>query len=124
MLALVTGSTGFLGRHLIERLQQGGWRVRALTRDAGKAGIFVGTATEVVRGDLTAPPSLAPGGCCSAGPSFTHSCVALSFSREACRRAGDRLEPALPELISRRPPPRLEAPMTAPRSFSGITPGR
>ena len=31
--ALVTGATGLLGSHLVDRLQRDGWRVRALVRD-------------------------------------------------------------------------------------------
>src|SRR5205823_13897497 len=58
MRALVTGSTGFLGRHLVERLRAQGWQVRALTRDPSRARIFTGTGTEVARGDLTSPESL------------------------------------------------------------------
>ena len=34
--ALVTGATGLVGSHIIERLAQDGWRVRALVRDADR----------------------------------------------------------------------------------------
>ena len=56
--ALVTGSTGFLGRHLVQRLLASGWRVRALLRDPKKAGLLSGTAAELAYGNLTAPGSL------------------------------------------------------------------
>ena len=59
MLALVTGSTGFLGSHLVERLRAAGHRVRAMARDLNKARLFENTGIEVVRGDVTAPESLA-----------------------------------------------------------------
>lgn len=59
MLALVTGSTGFLGRHLVDRLRAGGDHVRALVRSPEKAGTLAGSGAEVVYGDLTRPESLA-----------------------------------------------------------------
>jgi len=58
MLAVVTGSTGFLGRHLVKQLLSSGWRVRALARDPHKARIFTGTGAEVAYGDVTSPDSL------------------------------------------------------------------
>jgi len=60
MLALVTGSTGFLGRHLVERLLASGWHVRALARDPTKARVFAHTSAEVALGDVTSPDSLTP----------------------------------------------------------------
>lgn len=55
-LVAVTGGTGFIGRCIVQRLLQDGWRVRALTRrsDAGlsEAGV------EVVRGSLEDPARL------------------------------------------------------------------
>ena len=32
--ALITGATGYIGSHLVERLLAAGWTVRVLTRDA------------------------------------------------------------------------------------------
>src|SRR6266511_1401416 len=60
MFALVTGSTGFLGSHLVERLRAAGHRVRALARNPNRARFLEGTGAEVVLGDVTVPASLAP----------------------------------------------------------------
>ncbi|WP_314246683.1 NAD(P)H-binding protein [Streptomyces kutzneri] len=57
MTILVTGATGTLGRHIVQRLLRTGRTVRALTRNAGAARLPTGV--EVVEGDLTQPASLA-----------------------------------------------------------------
>ena len=55
--ALVTGATGFLGGHLVRRLMQDGWRVRALVRgDSRSRGLPEGVTA--VAGDLTRPSAL------------------------------------------------------------------
>ncbi|MBD0839506.1 NAD(P)H-binding protein [Streptomyces sp. TRM68416] len=55
---LVTGATGTVGRQVVAELLARGHAVRALTRDAAKAGLPAGV--EVVEGDLTEPDSLVP----------------------------------------------------------------
>jgi len=55
--ALVTGATGFVGRHLVRRLLADGWRVRALVR-RGPSGRDLDEAVDAVSGDLTRPTSL------------------------------------------------------------------
>src|SRR5690349_12961017 len=59
MFALVTGASGFLGGHLVERLCAAGHRVRALVRTPAKAQFLAATMAEIAAGDLTAPASLA-----------------------------------------------------------------
>jgi nucleoside-diphosphate-sugar epimerase len=51
MTSLVTGATGFIGRHLIERLKDQGERVRALYRDEGKRRLYLNSVEEAVAGD-------------------------------------------------------------------------
>ncbi|WP_219511802.1 NmrA family NAD(P)-binding protein [Nonomuraea ceibae] len=57
MTFLVTGATGTVGRLVVEELLRAGHSVRALTRDAAKAGLPEGV--EVVEGDLARPETLA-----------------------------------------------------------------
>ncbi|MGH7621429.1 MAG: NAD(P)H-binding protein [Gemmatimonadaceae bacterium] len=55
---LVTGSTGNVGRHVVDQLTAAGVPFRAMTRDPGAAGLPA--HLDVVRGDLTVPESLGP----------------------------------------------------------------
>jgi predicted dehydrogenase/nucleoside-diphosphate-sugar epimerase len=50
--ALVTGATGFIGKHLVRALTEREVRVRALARNAAKAQSLVGPDVEVVIGDF------------------------------------------------------------------------
>ena len=54
---LVTGASGFIGRHLIERLLHDGHAVRALVHEAGRSGEWP-TNVEVVAGDLRDPQAM------------------------------------------------------------------
>lgn len=58
MTILVTGATGSVGRHVVDRLVQSGQRVRALTRNPARADLP--GEVEVVAGDLTALETVAP----------------------------------------------------------------
>jgi len=56
---LVTGAAGFLGGHLVDMLVERGDEVRALVRPEEEASrLYQLDGVEVVRGDLTSPPSL------------------------------------------------------------------
>jgi len=51
--ALVTGATGLLGSHVVERLQDDGWTVRALVRSPEKARRLEDAGVQLVEGDMT-----------------------------------------------------------------------
>lgn len=55
---LVTGATGFVGKHLARRLAGRGARVRALVRDRARGRKLEEAGIDVVVGDLRDPPSL------------------------------------------------------------------
>jgi len=58
MIALVTGATGFVGRHLARLLLARGERVRVLVRRPEAAEPWARAGAEVVLGDLTRPGDL------------------------------------------------------------------
>lgn len=58
MKALVTGATGFLGSHLVDRLLQAGHEVRCLARNPEKAKRLMDLGLEIAWGDLRNPESL------------------------------------------------------------------
>ena len=58
MSNLVTGATGFLGGHLVDRLLAAGQPVRALVRNPAKAERLKEQGVEIVPGDVTEPASL------------------------------------------------------------------
>ena len=52
MTAFVTGGGGFIGRHLVRRLREGGTEVRAIARSQASAAELRATGCEVVVGDV------------------------------------------------------------------------
>ena len=58
--ALVTGATGLVGSHVVERLRRDGWRIRALVRDATRAAWLEAFGAELVVGDTLRTDSLSP----------------------------------------------------------------
>jgi nucleoside-diphosphate-sugar epimerase len=57
-LMLVTGATGLVGSHVVERALREGWRVRALVRSAAGAAELAGQGAELAIGDLGDAASL------------------------------------------------------------------
>lgn len=51
-VALVTGATGLVGSHIVERLLHDGWQVRALSRQPDRARRDLPPAVSVLRGDV------------------------------------------------------------------------
>jgi uncharacterized protein YbjT (DUF2867 family) len=59
-MILITGSTGYIGQHLVQRLLAQGERPRCLVRDVQKAArLFPGAEIDIVQGDTTQPAALA-----------------------------------------------------------------
>ncbi len=58
MKILITGSTGFIGLNLIEKLYKQGHEIRAIIRNPGKACLIENFASEIIQGDLKDPDSL------------------------------------------------------------------
>src|SRR5690348_10599982 len=60
-MILITGSTGFVGRHLVKRLVAAGEQPRCLVRNQQKASqTLPGDKVEVALGDTTQPDTLEP----------------------------------------------------------------
>jgi nucleoside-diphosphate-sugar epimerase len=57
--ALVTGATGLVGHHVVERLRHDGWSVRAFVRDAARAGALSRAGVELATGDTLEPSGFA-----------------------------------------------------------------
>ena len=57
--ALVTGATGLVGHHVVERLRRDGWTVRAFVRDPARAGALSRAGVELATGDTLEPTGFA-----------------------------------------------------------------
>jgi len=58
MNLLITGGSGFLGSHLVERALTAGHQVRVLVRNTSKVDVLEALGVEIVRGDLKSAESL------------------------------------------------------------------
>ncbi|HQU74777.1 MAG TPA: NAD(P)H-binding protein, partial [Calditrichia bacterium] len=52
---IITGATGFIGRHLVQSLLEDGYPVTALTRNAAKACQILGAEVECLQWDGASP---------------------------------------------------------------------
>jgi nucleoside-diphosphate-sugar epimerase len=57
--ALVTGATGLVGTHVVQRLRKDAWDVRALVRDPTHAGTLTHMGVQLATGDILDPASFA-----------------------------------------------------------------
>lgn len=57
--ALITGGSGFIGRHLCTELLAHGWQLQVLTRDAARAGQVLPESVSVVESPAAATPASA-----------------------------------------------------------------
>src|SRR5882724_7817716 len=83
---LITGGTGFIGRHVVHRLLVQGASVRLFCRTPEKAQRLLGNQVGIARGDLCDRASIAPAvtGC----DTVIHLGAAFQFGRKA-RRVND-----------------------------------
>jgi len=58
--SLVTGASGFIGRHLVAQLAGRGTKVRACALPGERVGVLEQLGAEIVRADLTVPATLPP----------------------------------------------------------------
>ena len=77
---LVTGGTGFVGSHLVERLLAEGYSVTCLVRDLRRLRWLEGLQVNLVEGDCTKPESLAAA---VQGVSVVFHCAGLTKARHA-----------------------------------------
>jgi len=59
-VVLVAGATGGVGKRVVKRLDERGYKVRSLVRDADKARTLLGDRVELFVGDITKPETLTP----------------------------------------------------------------
>jgi len=55
---VIAGSTGYLGRHVLDAFADAGWHVRALARNPASLGAHRERCEQVVQGDVTRPSTL------------------------------------------------------------------
>ena len=83
MLVLITGATGFLGAHLVQRLSASGRRVRALVRAASIQAAPNGPGIETATGDVNDLASLESA--CQGAAAVIHAAGLVAYSRAARR---------------------------------------
>jgi dihydroflavonol-4-reductase len=84
-MLLVTGATGFLGRHVVQGARDAGWRVRVLARATSDLTPIAHLVDEVHTGDVTQPKTLA--GSCDGVDAVIHCACAVASTFDAGRAA-------------------------------------
>ncbi len=77
---LVTGGTGFVGSHLVERLQRNGYAVTCVVRNLHHPGWLEGMDVQVIQGDCTRPETLVDA---VQGVSLVFHCAGLTKALQA-----------------------------------------
>ncbi|MGD0586849.1 MAG: NAD-dependent epimerase/dehydratase family protein [Oryzomonas sp.] len=77
---LVTGGTGFVGSHLVERLLRNGYAVTCLVRDLRHLGWLEGMDVQLIQGDCTRPETLVDA---VQGVSLVFHCAGLTKAKRA-----------------------------------------
>ena len=80
MTVLVTGSTGFLGRRVVQKLIEHNYQVRCLVRTPGKERMFERDSVDVYYGDVGNPDALA--GACQGVDQVIHLVAVIRESGE------------------------------------------
>lgn len=98
--AFLTGATGFVGRHLVERLAANDWSIRALVRKSSRTDQLVEAGAELVTGDLRDADAIAEGanGC---DVVFHLAAVTAAQTESEYRRANEDGTRAVLEGIAR-----------------------
>lgn len=76
-IILVTGATGFVGRHLVEQLLEEGYGVKALVRNAGHREVGLPESVEILSGDVLDPTIMAEA--VSGISTVVHAAAMVSF---------------------------------------------
>jgi uncharacterized protein YbjT (DUF2867 family) len=84
MTVLVTGSTGFVGSHVVHTLRSRNVPVRALVRRPERGSRLASWGAELVQGDVTDPASLRAA--CTGVDAVVHLVAIIKGSREAFER--------------------------------------
>lgn len=82
---LVTGGTGFVGRHIVRALHERGEKVRVLVRETSNRAPIEGLYDEAFVGDLSSPSSLE--GMCDGVDAVIHSGCAVAGTFDSGRAA-------------------------------------
>ncbi len=77
-IALITGASGLVGSHLVERLQHDGWQLRALVRDRSRASWLVARGVALYDGDTQDAVAFARA---AEGTQFVFHCAAAITPR-------------------------------------------
>ena len=101
---LVTGGTGFVGSHLVEKLVQRGWRVRLLLRNSSSLRWLDGQPIEYAYGDIRDKASLA-GACVGVRGAFHFGGVTRAFSSSEFMEANAQGTRNLAEAVAERAAP-------------------